>query len=87
MPAAEEKKTWLPNPREGEHVFGVAHIFASFNDTFVVRNLSMSFHRVGEFAANPKIPLTLLAKPNPIPTSFAQLSMSPIFPGRRRSYA
>jgi hypothetical protein len=53
----------------------------------VVRNLSMSFHRVGEFAANPKIPLTLLAKPNPIPTSFAQLSMSPIFPGRRRSYA
>jgi ribosomal protein S11 len=21
--------------REGEHVFGVAHIFASFNDTFV----------------------------------------------------
>jgi len=34
---SEEKKSWLPNPREGEHVFGVAHIFASFNDTFVVR--------------------------------------------------
>merc|ERR1711966_44703 len=24
-----------PNAREGENVFGVAHIFASFNDTFV----------------------------------------------------
>ena len=30
----------MPNPREGEHVFGVAHIFASFNDTFVVRTLA-----------------------------------------------
>lgn len=26
-----------PKAAEGEHVFGVAHIFASFNDTFVVR--------------------------------------------------
>lgn len=26
-----------PGAREGENVFGVAHIFASFNDTFVVR--------------------------------------------------
>ena len=26
-----------PTMREGELVFGVAHIFASFNDTFVVR--------------------------------------------------
>jgi ribosomal protein S11 len=25
-----------PGARDGEHVFGVAHIFASFNDTFVV---------------------------------------------------
>lgn len=25
-----------PQVREGENVFGVAHIFASFNDTFVV---------------------------------------------------
>jgi len=25
-----------PQAREGELVFGVAHIFASFNDTFVV---------------------------------------------------
>ena len=29
-----------PQAREGENVFGVAHIFASFNDTFVV---SMNF--------------------------------------------
>ena len=35
-PVVEEKKPHLPNPREGEHVFGVAHIYASFNDTFVV---------------------------------------------------
>ncbi len=26
-----------PKAAEGEYVFGVAHIFASFNDTFVVR--------------------------------------------------
>lgn len=25
-----------PAVREGEYVFGVAHIFASFNDTFIV---------------------------------------------------
>ena len=25
-----------PTVRDGEHVFGVAHIFASFNDTFIV---------------------------------------------------
>ena len=25
-----------PATREGEQVFGVAHIFASFNDTFIV---------------------------------------------------
>ena len=36
-PVVEEIKPHLPNPRQGEHVFGVAHIFASFNDTFVVR--------------------------------------------------
>ena len=29
-----------PQAREGENVFGVAHIFASFNDTFVVRPAS-----------------------------------------------
>lgn len=26
-----------PSVRDGELVFGVAHIFASFNDTFIVR--------------------------------------------------
>lgn len=31
----EENVTLGPTVREGEHVFGVAHIFASFNDTFV----------------------------------------------------
>ena len=35
----------MPNPCQGEHVFGVAHIFASFNDTFVVRILSRGVHR------------------------------------------
>ena len=31
----EENVTLGPSVREGENVFGVAHIFASFNDTFV----------------------------------------------------
>lgn len=31
----EDNVTLGPAVREGEHVFGVAHIFASFNDTFV----------------------------------------------------
>ncbi|GBG65739.1 hypothetical protein CBR_g52331 [Chara braunii] len=31
----EEAVHYGPTVREGEHVFGVAHIFASFNDTFV----------------------------------------------------
>merc|ERR1711862_531577 len=31
----EEAVTLGPQVREGEHGFGVAHIFASFNDTFV----------------------------------------------------
>eukprot|EP00240_Pyramimonas_obovata_P007698 CAMPEP_0118925050 /NCGR_PEP_ID=MMETSP1169-20130426/2979_1 /TAXON_ID=36882 /ORGANISM="Pyramimonas obovata, Strain CCMP722" /LENGTH=151 /DNA_ID=CAMNT_0006866243 /DNA_START=57 /DNA_END=512 /DNA_ORIENTATION=- len=31
----KENVTLGPSAREGEHVFGVAHIFASFNDTFV----------------------------------------------------
>merc|ERR1712046_126670 len=32
----EQQNTTLgPVAREGEHIFGVAHIFASFNDTFV----------------------------------------------------
>jgi len=32
----EENVTLGPTVREGESVFGVAHIFASFNDTFIV---------------------------------------------------
>ncbi|KAL6336975.1 hypothetical protein AAG906_036289 [Vitis piasezkii] len=31
----EENVTLGPTVRDGEHVFGVAHIFASFNDTFI----------------------------------------------------
>lgn len=31
----EELVTLGPQVAEGENVFGVAHIFASFNDTFV----------------------------------------------------
>lgn len=31
----EEQVTLGPQVAEGENVFGVAHIFASFNDTFV----------------------------------------------------
>ena len=31
----EEKTNLGPTAREGEEIFGVAHIFASFNDTFV----------------------------------------------------
>jgi small subunit ribosomal protein S14e len=34
-PKTEDNVTLGPTVREGEHVFGVAHIFASFNDTFV----------------------------------------------------
>ncbi len=37
VPQVEDTKATLaPKVPEGEHVFGVAHIFASFNDTFVV---------------------------------------------------
>jgi hypothetical protein len=35
-PVEEKNVTLGPNARDGEHVFGVAHIYASFNDTFVV---------------------------------------------------
>ncbi|RZC61795.1 hypothetical protein C5167_023542 [Papaver somniferum] len=31
----EETVTLGPSVRDGEYVFGVAHIFASFNDTFI----------------------------------------------------
>ena len=33
--AAAEKSQLGPVAKDGEHNFGVAHIFASFNDTFV----------------------------------------------------
>ena len=33
--AEQENVSLGPTVREGENVFGVAHIFASFNDTFV----------------------------------------------------
>lgn len=32
-----------PTVRDGEHVFGVAHIFASFNDTFIVSIKAFAF--------------------------------------------
>ncbi|KAL5215776.1 hypothetical protein ABZP36_007177 [Zizania latifolia] len=35
----EENVTLGPTVREGEYVFGVAHIFASFNDTFIFVSL------------------------------------------------
>jgi ribosomal protein S11 len=38
----EENVTLGPTVREGEHVFGVAHIFASFNDTFVVSTVNFN---------------------------------------------
>lgn len=38
----EENVTLGPAVREGEHVFGVAHIFASFNDTFIVSIIDLS---------------------------------------------
>ena len=31
----QQKKSYLPNAEEGEYVFGVCHIYAGFNDTFV----------------------------------------------------
>ena len=34
--AATERVYYGPRVKEGEHVFGIAHIYASFNDTFVV---------------------------------------------------
>lgn len=40
----EENITLGPAVREGEHVFGVAHIFASFNDTFIVSFVLIVLH-------------------------------------------
>ncbi|KAI0221881.1 hypothetical protein LSAT2_026873 [Lamellibrachia satsuma] len=45
----EEQVVLGPNVMEGENVFGVAHIFASFNDTFVhVTDLSGKVASVGD---------------------------------------
>ena len=35
VPKEQEQVSLGPQVVEGENVFGVAHIFASFNDTFV----------------------------------------------------
>lgn len=49
-----------PQIREGELVFGVAHIFASFNDTFVhVTDLSGKETIVRITGTSPKIPYAL----------------------------
>lgn len=40
----EEKVTLGPTVREGEYVFGMAHIFVSFNDTFIIRRSNTRFH-------------------------------------------
>ncbi|KAL5769831.1 hypothetical protein ACOSP7_013985 [Xanthoceras sorbifolium] len=39
----EENVTLGPAVRDGEHVFGVAHIFASLIDTFIIRNQLLFF--------------------------------------------
>lgn len=36
----EENVTLGPTLKDGEYAFGVAHIFASFNDTFIVSELN-----------------------------------------------
>jgi hypothetical protein len=80
--AAVVEKTYLgPRVREGEQVFGVAHIYASFNDTFVVCS---AIHPPPHPAVSQR--LSLLCSPvhtaaNPFPT----LSMLPISRARRPS--
>ena len=39
-PKVEEEISLGPKVREGEEVFAVAHIFASFNDTFLVSEMT-----------------------------------------------
>ena len=42
----EEVVTLGPKVADGENVFGVAHVYASFNDTFIhVTDLSGKVHR------------------------------------------
>lgn len=44
----EERVTLGPKVPEGENVFGVAHIFASFNDTFVVSQQKLKSAVIGQ---------------------------------------
>ena len=46
-PKVQEERKLGPVVRGNEEVFGVAHIFASFNDTFVVRITSIPSHSGG----------------------------------------
>ncbi len=49
----EENVQLGPVVPEGEFVFGVAHIFASFNDTFVhITDLSGRYHCLGGVACD-----------------------------------
>jgi ribosomal protein S11 len=48
----EENVTLGPAVREGEHVFGVAHIFASFNDTFIVSFLHFHTYASSQWVLN-----------------------------------
>ncbi|OAY63957.1 40S ribosomal protein S14 [Ananas comosus] len=59
----EENVTLGPTVREGEHVFGVAHIYASFNDTFIhVTDLSgrETLVRITDFSQNTFCPIMAL---------------------------
>ena len=48
--AQQEQVVLGPQAKEGENVFGVAHIYASFNDTFVhVTDLSGKYVNVFHF--------------------------------------
>lgn len=52
-----------PNVPEGEEVFAVAHIFASFNDTFVVCNNVHSHHQ--QATVRVYSPLPIFCHPTP----------------------
>ncbi|TVU29865.1 hypothetical protein EJB05_21453 [Eragrostis curvula] len=54
----EENVTLGPTVREGEYVFGVAHIFASFNDTFIVSRRAPSRFSISIFEGKNRTELT-----------------------------
>lgn len=58
-----------PTVKEGEYVFGVAHIYASFNDTFVVR--------MGAPPGLDALPASPRAHPAPLSTSLTCLAVRP----------